>query len=170
MESHTDSVSENSSVVYPEPPSHNFESSHSTQIEEHEQRDLVEIPDRVFFRIGDVSEIVGVKPYVLRYWESEFPVISPEKSNTGQRVYRRADVETLLLIKHLLYTERYSIEGARKRIRQLRKEGEFTTYKKQNVLGGEENIARQERMKKIHKKAIELRTLLKFPIREIFKF
>lgn len=79
----------------------------------------VQIPDRLYFRIGDVAELVGVKPYVLRYWESEFPVIHPQKSPSGQRVYRRSDVETVLMIKHLLYEERYSIEGARKRLKEL---------------------------------------------------
>jgi DNA-binding transcriptional MerR regulator len=81
-----------------------------------------QIPDRLFFRIGDVADLVGVKPYVLRYWESEFPMVSPDKSATGQRVYRRADVETLLVIKHLLYEERYSIEGARRRLKELKKD------------------------------------------------
>jgi DNA-binding transcriptional MerR regulator len=80
------------------------------------------IPDRLFFKIGDVAELADVKPYVLRYWETEFPMIAPQKSQAGQRVYRRRDVETVLLIKELLYKERYSIEGARKRIKELRKE------------------------------------------------
>jgi DNA-binding transcriptional MerR regulator len=73
-----------------------------------------EIPDRLYFRIGDVSRLAGVKPYVLRYWESEFPAISPKKSGTGQRLYRRKDVELILEIKHLLYEKRFTIEGARK--------------------------------------------------------
>jgi DNA-binding transcriptional MerR regulator len=75
-----------------------------------------EIPDKLYFRIGDVSRLAGVKPYVLRYWESEFPSISPKKSGTGHRLYRRKDVETILEIKHLLYEKRYTIEGARKAI------------------------------------------------------
>ena len=90
-----------------------------------------EIPDKVYFRIGDVAEILNVKPYVLRYWETEFPVLSPEKSTSGQRVYKRSDVETLLTIKHLLYQERYSIEGARKRIKELKKDGELQNFKRQ---------------------------------------
>lgn len=81
----------------------------------------VEIPDKLFFRIGDVAEILRVKPYVLRYWETEFPYLSPTKSNSGQRLYKRGDVKLLQLIKHLLYTERYSIEGARNRLKELRK-------------------------------------------------
>jgi DNA-binding transcriptional MerR regulator len=91
---------------------------------------LIRIPERLFFKIGDVADLVGVKPYVLRYWESEFPMIAPQKSNKGQRVYRRSDVETVVMIKTLLYEERYSIEGARKRIRELRKDGELKSFKK----------------------------------------
>jgi DNA-binding transcriptional MerR regulator len=72
------------------------------------------IPDKLFFRIGEVSQLVGVEPYVLRYWESEFPGLSPKKSNTGQRMFRRKDVEMLLNIKELLYEKKFTIEGARK--------------------------------------------------------
>lgn len=93
----------------------------------------VQIPDRLYFRIGDVAELLGIKPYVLRYWESEFSMISPQKSSSGQRVYRRSDVETVLMIKHLLYEERYSIEGARKRIKELRKEGELRVFKEETL-------------------------------------
>ena len=75
-----------------------------------------EIPDKLYFRIGDVSRLAGVKAYVLRYWESEFPAIAPKKSDTGQRLYRRKDVELILEIKHLLYEKRFTIEGARKAI------------------------------------------------------
>ncbi len=75
------------------------------------------IPDKLFFRIGEVSQLVGVEPYVLRYWESEFPALSPKKSSTGQRMFRRKDVELLLNIKHLLYDEKFTIEGARKALR-----------------------------------------------------
>jgi DNA-binding transcriptional MerR regulator len=75
------------------------------------------IPDKLFFRIGEVSQLVGVEPYVLRYWESEFPGLSPKKSNTGQRMFRRKDVELLLNIKHLLYNEKFTIEGARKALK-----------------------------------------------------
>ena len=75
-----------------------------------------EIPNKLYFRIGDVSKLAGVKPYVLRYWETEFPAIAPKKSGTGQRLYRRKDVELILEIKHLLYEKRFTIEGARKAI------------------------------------------------------
>ena len=72
-----------------------------------------EIPDKLYFKIGEVSELLAVEPYVLRYWETEFPVLSPKKSGTGHRLYRRKDVELLLRIKHLLYEKRFTIEGAR---------------------------------------------------------
>jgi DNA-binding transcriptional MerR regulator len=75
------------------------------------------IPDKLFFRIGEVSQLVGVEPYVLRYWESEFPGLSPKKSNTGQRMFRRKDVELLLNIKQLLYDKKFTIEGARKALK-----------------------------------------------------
>ena len=73
-----------------------------------------EIPDKLFFRIGEVSHLVGVEPYVLRYWESEFKGLSPKKSSSGQRMFRRKDVELLLEIKRLLYERKFTIEGARK--------------------------------------------------------
>src|SRR5581483_2654190 len=72
-----------------------------------------EIPDKLYFRIGEVSALLGVETYVLRYWETEFPTLAPKKSGTGHRLYRRKDVELLLRIKHLLYEKRFTIEGAR---------------------------------------------------------
>ncbi len=129
----------------------------------------IEIPDRIFFRIGDVAEIVAVKPYVLRYWESEFPILTPSKSSTGQRVYKRTDVETLLMIKHLLYSERYSIEGARKRIRELRRDGSLNAYKREKILGGEAYLARKERHDKIQKVTNEIEDLLKKPFHQLFR-
>jgi DNA-binding transcriptional MerR regulator len=72
-----------------------------------------DIPDKLYFKIGEVSELLGLEPYVLRYWESEFSILSPKKSGTGHRLYRRKDVELLLRIKHLLYEKRFTIEGAR---------------------------------------------------------
>ena len=73
-----------------------------------------EIPDKLYFRIGEVSRLAGIKPYVLRFWETEFPGLGPKKSGTGHRLYRRKDVELVLEIKRLLYDKRYTIEGARK--------------------------------------------------------
>src|ERR1700757_4757129 len=73
-----------------------------------------EIPDKLYFRIGEVSRLAGIKPYVLRFWETKFPLLGPRKSSTGQRLYRRKDVELVLEIKRLLYEQRFTIEGARK--------------------------------------------------------
>ena len=74
------------------------------------------IPDKLFFKIGEVAEISGLRPSVLRYWEGEFAVLNPKKSRSGQRLYTRADVDLICKIKRLLYTEKLTIEGARKRI------------------------------------------------------
>ena len=73
-----------------------------------------EIPDKLYFRIGEVARLAGIKPYVLRVWETEFPSVGPRKSGTGHRLYRRKDVELVLEIKRLLYEKRFTIEGARK--------------------------------------------------------
>ena len=73
-------------------------------------------PDKLFYKIGEVSKILAVEPYVLRYWETEFPFLKPRKNKSGQRVYVKKDVELLLAIKTLLYQERYTIEGVRKRL------------------------------------------------------
>src|ERR1700691_4444646 len=72
-----------------------------------------EIRDKLYFKIGEVSELLGVEPYVLRYWETEFTVLSPKKSGTGHRLYRREDVELLPRTTHLLRAKRFTIEGAR---------------------------------------------------------
>jgi DNA-binding transcriptional MerR regulator len=81
-----------------------------------------QLPDKLYFKIGEVAAIVGVPPYVLRYWESEFTVVRPSKSRSKHRLYRRRDVETLLQIKRLLHDERFTIEGARKRLKSLQKD------------------------------------------------
>jgi DNA-binding transcriptional MerR regulator len=72
------------------------------------------IPNKLYFRIGEVAKLAGIKPYVLRFWESEFTGLGPKKSGTGHRLYRRKDVEMVLEIKRLLYEKRFTIEGARK--------------------------------------------------------
>jgi DNA-binding transcriptional MerR regulator len=81
-----------------------------------------DIPDKQYFKIGEVAEIAGVEPYVLRYWETEFKSIRPEKTRSNQRLYRRRDVETVLTIKHLLYDEGFRIDGAKRRLRELANE------------------------------------------------
>lgn len=84
--------------------------------------DLNGVPDKLAFKIGEVADIVGVKAYVLRYWETEFDVLKPKKSKHNQRMYERKDVENLLLIKKLLYRDRFSIEGARSALKKLKKD------------------------------------------------
>jgi DNA-binding transcriptional MerR regulator len=80
------------------------------------------IPDKMFFRIGEVGRIAGVKSYVLRYWESEFKFLKPVKNKAGQRVYRKKDVHLILEIKRLLYDEKFTIAGARRRMEEIRKQ------------------------------------------------
>lgn len=75
------------------------------------------IPDKLFFRIGEVSRIAGVPASVLRFWENEFPRIKPRRTDTGQRIYRRSDVELILVIKHLLYERKFTIKGARQHLK-----------------------------------------------------
>jgi DNA-binding transcriptional MerR regulator len=76
----------------------------------------VSIPEKLFFKIGEVCELAGVQAHVLRYWESEFPMLAPQKNRAGQRVYRKRDVEMALRIKELLYEDQYTIAGAKKRL------------------------------------------------------
>jgi len=78
-----------------------------------------ELGDKLYYRIGEVAKITGVKPYVLRYWETEFRWMAPQKSRSKQRLYRRKDIETILLVKRLLYEERYTIAGARRFLREM---------------------------------------------------
>lgn len=81
----------------------------------------ITIPDRLYFKISEVSQFTGVKPYVLRYWETEFSVLKPAKSKSNQRMYERRDIETVRLIKELLYDRRFTIAGAKERLRELRR-------------------------------------------------
>lgn len=80
------------------------------------------IPNKLYFKIGEVAKLAGVEPYVLRYWETEFKEISPVKSRTKQRLYRRKDIDTVINIKKLLYQEGFTIDGARKKMREMRGE------------------------------------------------
>jgi DNA-binding transcriptional MerR regulator len=81
------------------------------------QEDSPQLPEKMFFRVGEASRLVGVPPYVLRFWETEFPALSPKKSGRGHRLYRRKDMELFLQIKHLLYEKRFTIEGARQSLK-----------------------------------------------------
>jgi DNA-binding transcriptional MerR regulator len=89
-------------------------------------RPAIAIPEKLFFKIGEVCELAGVQAHVLRYWESEFPMLAPQKNRAGQRVYRKRDVEIALRIKELLYEDQYTIAGAKKRLaNDLRAGGKF---------------------------------------------
>ena len=79
----------------------------------------VQIPEKLFYRINEVATITQVKPYVLRYWETEFPTLAPEKDDNDQRRYRKADIEVVLQIKRLLYEEKFTIAGARKQLKEM---------------------------------------------------
>jgi len=80
-------------------------------------------PIQEFFSIGDVCQLTELKPHVLRYWESQFRFLNPAKNRSGNRVYQRREIELIMLVKHLLYTEKYTIEGARRRIEHYRRTG-----------------------------------------------
>lgn len=94
------------------------------------------IVPRVYYSIGDVCELTGLKPHVLRYWETQFEVMSPNKNRAGNRVYRPKDIDLIFLVKRLLYEEKYTIEGARQRLLDLRREGDLD-QEKEEVLGPE---------------------------------
>lgn len=83
------------------------------------------IAKKAYYSIGEVCDITGLKPHVLRYWESQFEVLSPNKNRAGNRVYRPKDIEVVLLVKNLLYEEKYTIEGARQRLLEMRQAGEL---------------------------------------------
>jgi DNA-binding transcriptional MerR regulator len=82
-------------------------------------------PVQEFFSIGEVCQLTDLKPHVLRYWESQFRFLSPAKNRSGNRVYQRKEIELILLVKHLLYTEKYTIDGARQKIDEHRKSGDL---------------------------------------------
>jgi DNA-binding transcriptional MerR regulator len=82
-------------------------------------------PVQEFFSIGEVCELTGLKAHVLRYWESQFRFLNPAKNRSGNRVYQRKEIELILLVKHLLYTEKYTIDGARQKLNEHRKAGEL---------------------------------------------
>lgn len=116
-----------------------------------------EIPDKLYFRIGEVSDLVGVEPYVLRYWETEFPAVGPKKSDTGHRMYRRKEVELLLRIKHLLYEKKYTIEGARQYLH-----GESKVSKRKRPVKGEQGeLFSGDALPEIRKELVAILDLLK---------
>ncbi len=124
--------------------------------------ETVEIPNKLYFRIGDVSKLASVKPYVLRFWENEFPMLNPKKSGTNQRLYRRKDVETILEIKHLLYAKRFTIEGARTYLQQHRSRSAPKAQPKPapRQAGLFPEIARNSNLEQIRKELLEVLKLL----------
>ena len=115
-----------------------------------------EIPDKLFFRIGEVSTMLGLEAYVLRYWETEFPSLSPKKSGTGHRLYRRKDVELLLKIKHLLYEKRFTIDGARQYLQAEAKAANNLKDAKQ-----EQQVLFQDPLPEIRRELAEILKMLK---------
>lgn len=83
------------------------------------------IARKAYYSIGEVCDLTGLKPHVLRYWETQFEVLHPNKNRAGNRVYRPKDIEVVLLVKHLLYDEKFTIEGARQRLLDMRREGDL---------------------------------------------
>lgn len=83
------------------------------------------IARKVYYSIGEVCDLTGLKPHVLRYWETQFDVLNPTKNRAGNRVYRARDVEVVLLVKSLLYDEKYTIEGANQKLIDMRRDGEL---------------------------------------------
>ncbi|MEZ5363967.1 MAG: MerR family transcriptional regulator [Bryobacterales bacterium] len=125
-----------------------------------------QIPDRLFFRIGDVSDVTGVEAYVLRYWETEFTALKPRKGRNGQRQYRRKDVELVLEIKRLLYDQKFTIAGARKALRDKtnkakRQERKPKKPPKQSGLFGPDPSENAEALGEIKKELREILALLK---------
>ncbi len=136
-------------------------------------RSAVAIPEKLFFKIGEVCELAGVQAHVLRYWESEFTMLAPQKNRAGQRVYRKRDVEIALRIKELLYEDQYTIAGAKKRLaNDLRAGGKLKIVSSEDDLADSEANGSQaapegmtsartaEDRKSLRKVARELREIL----------
>lgn len=102
------------------------------------------IPVREFFSIGDVCELTDLKPHVLRYWESQFRFLHPAKNRSGNRVYQRREVELIMLVKQLLYVEKYTIDGARQRVDEYRKAGELKSLARGALDAGTVDLLERE--------------------------
>lgn len=118
--------------------------------------DESELPVKLYYRIGEVSQIVGVEPHVLRYWETEFRSIRPQKSRKGQRIYSRRDVDKLLKVKDLLYTHGFTIAGARRRLREAAPEAEAQPRESAPPMSGRARGALVELREEIKKMLAEL--------------
>ncbi|RKZ28440.1 MerR family transcriptional regulator [bacterium] len=117
--------------------------------------------EKLYYSITEVGEITGLKPHILRYWETEFPFLRPKRNRAGNRAYRKKDIEMILLIKRLLYDEGYTIEGAKNKIRQMRKKSH------EREAGKKEIVAKQldvndllELLKQIRDELVEIRRLI----------
>jgi len=116
------------------------------------------IAKKAYYSIGEVCDLTGLKPHVLRYWEAQLTSLAPTKNRAGNRVYRPLDVEMVLLVKHLLYEEKYTIEGVDRRVRELRKEGELGESKKR--------ILEPDLLSGMRDELLRLRTVLELPNRD----
>ena len=110
------------------------------------------VAKKVYYSIGEVCDLSGMKPHVLRYWESQFDVLKPTKNRGGNRAYHSKDIEVVLLVKHLLYDEKYTIEGANKRLLEVRREGELKAER--------EEVLRPQFLSTMKDELAELRTVL----------
>jgi DNA-binding transcriptional MerR regulator len=117
------------------------------------------IPNKLFFKIGEVCEITDTQPYVLRYWESEFPALAPAKNSSGQRIYRRRDIETVLRIKELLYQEGFTIAGAKKRL-ETEMGGKSDTPSSQAAVGAPVDDQSRTALRQVRDQLREILTLL----------
>jgi DNA-binding transcriptional MerR regulator len=88
------------------------------------------VAQKEYYSISEVCDLVSLRPHVLRYWETQFPLLNPSKNRSGNRVYQRKEIKLILFVKHLLYEEKYTVEGARQKLEQLRKGGELLTETK----------------------------------------
>ncbi len=93
-----------------------------------------QLPFKIFYKIGETSRIVGVEPYVLRYWETEFPFLKPKKTKTGQRLYTKKDIEMLFLIKKMLYEERFTVEGVRQKLGKMYRQDSSESLTKKDII------------------------------------
>jgi DNA-binding transcriptional MerR regulator len=116
------------------------------------QQVLDGMPEKTYFRIGEVAKITGVKAYVLRFWETEFKMMTPPKSRSKQRMYRRRDIETILKIKHLLYERRFTIKGARRHL--------LDSAREQREPGGRRVALPAEELAELRRELIDMRRML----------
>lgn len=117
------------------------------------------IAKKAYYSIGEVCDLTGLKPHLLRYWESQIKSLAPTKNRAGNRVYRPVDIETVLLVKHLLYEEKYTIEGVDRRIRELRKERSLEESRKR--------VLEPDLLSGMRDELLRLRTILEVPNREM---